>query len=330
MSRGGESVTQSQQRALRRVIMIGFSLNVLISVLITEIWSLSSTLLSALGLCLGVIYLHDETRLAQRQTSGRRFPLDQMGIDQLNDAMGLETVIVHEDDHSEVWCVYSSSIEPDVLERLRESYKHYQSTVEANLEGVPRRAEQFLDVRALPDLPSLNERHQVGLFAAQDIPAWSLFYWSGDLGVAHQSDHHLSETVQMNRRTLVTLNGVDFFQGGSERQRSMSGVLANFYWCDSQSTHAAQCDYRVLPPHFLGEPNCVYVTTRRGQVVCSGLLAFKEIKANDQLLMFTGSDEQSRAIERRLNFYRMLPYLALVGFSIPVLQLLYIITAYFK
>ena len=297
------------------------------------IFSSQSLFLGTLALVLGLLYLHDQKILSLRQQSGSRFSLDPQGIMHLNQTLQLETQIMHEDDPFGQWKLHSPPEEdapfsPQFLTHLHTQFQDYQEQLEINQEGIPRRCDTYLEVRTLPHLPSVLERQQVGVFTTQNVPQWSLFYWTGDLGVAYSHHRHdLATSTHMNRRTLAILNEVDFFQGGSLNQRSNCGVLANFFWCNSSTTPNHDTPYYLLPPHFLGMPNCVYVTTKKEGQICSGLLAFKEIKADEQLLMFVGFDAKSKAIDRHLKLYALIPWLVFFTLLTLCLQLyLYLLT----
>ena len=267
-------------------------------------------------------YVRDRARLSRYRETGRVFDLDPRGVEEINDELNLEFELLHEDDRSQDWCVYSSDLSPERLEALRGDYARFEATVEENLEGTPLHSERALHVRTLPNLPPLGHRAQVGVFASRVIPQWSLFYWSGDLGVARSSERELlSKSARMNLRTLTTIDGFDLFQGGSEVQRSGIGVLANYSWCDTSSTPKEGCDYRLLPPHYLGDANCVYVTTRRGDEVCSALLSIREIERGEQLLMFTGSNAQNQSIDARVRLYRRAPLAIWLSVAIPTLKI---------
>ena len=122
----------------------------------------------------------------------------------------------------------------------------------------------------------------------------------GDTHIIHDSERHLlSSTLKMNRRTLASFGEVRFFQGGDPQQRSGCGVLANFFWCHTHSTPNHLSPYWLLPSNYLGAANCVYVTTKKDGRLCSALLAFKALKADEQILMFTGHDQEVKAVERR-------------------------------
>ena len=287
------------------------------SVIVTVLYS---ELLSALEIGCSILiffYLHDYTLLKRRQQIGDSASLDREGIQYINQNFQLETVIIHEDEDCQPPKRYqhsSSQYTASSFHNERQQFELYQRDFEEILEGVPRRGETFLKVSTLTHLPLLSHQHnreQVGLFAQQDIPEWSLFYWIGDIHIIHNSERQLlSSAVKMNRRTLATFDEISFFQGGDLQQRSGFGVLANFFWCHTHSTPSDLSPYWILPFHFLGEANCVYVTTKREGYLCSALLAFKEIKADEQILMFTGSEEEVRMVERRIKFYKMIPTLA--------------------
>ena len=291
---------------------------------------LYSDLLSAIEVtCVLLIfpYLHDYKILKRRKQTGDSASLDQAGIQYINQNFQLDTVIIHEDDHCGPPKIYKHSLSQytdSSFYDVRLQFDHYQRQFDENIEGIPRRGETYLNVNTLPYLPVLSHRsarEQVGLFARQDIPQWSLFYWIGDTHIIHDSERHLlSSTVRMNRRTLATFDDVSFFQGGDPQQRSGCGVLANFFWCHTESTPKALCPYWILPSHFLGEANCVYVTTKKEGHLCSALLAFKALKANEQLLMFTGHDQEDKTIERRIRLYHLLPLIAGCGIGITIIK----------
>ena len=286
----------------------------IINSLNTILFSPIATLVIISSLLLGLVYLYDLKVLQTLKFSRKIGSLDQERIHDLNHVLGLETEIVHEDEPCDKWSIYQSDIPADLMERVKAQFMRFQADFEVNQEGIPRKCEDYLEVRSLPNLPQVFDRDQVGLFATQPIPQWTLFYWVGDLGVARSSDHAtLPRVARMNRRTLMSFEGVDIFQGGSQTQRSGCGVLANYFWCHTQSTPAVQSVYRLLPFNFLGQPNCVYVTTKKDQRLCSALLSFAEVKKGDQILMYTGSEEQSRLIDRRLRAYRVTPFIASFG-----------------
>ena len=272
-------------------------------------------------------YLHDYRIMKRRQQTGESASLDREGIQYINENFQLNTVIIHEDDDCSPPQRYQSTaslFNDSSFSNERREFDKYQREHEENLEGIPRQGEVYLKVSTLPYLPLLSEednRQQVGLFAAQDIPQWSLFYWIGDTHIIHDSERHLlSSTVKMNRRTLATFDNVSFFQGGDSQQRSGCGVLANFFWCHTQSSPKSLSHYWILPPHFLGEANCVYVTTKKEGRLCSALLAFKALRVNEQLLMFTGTDLENRAIERRIRLFHLLPLIASCGLGLTIIK----------
>ena len=330
-------VVSIKPKALYRLILIGFTLNALLYIIPPElvyphshqglrdypiVVSQIATVFSVICLYLGLFYVHDQEHLLRLQSTGREFTLDQRGINEINQSLEVESEIIHEDEDFGSWSIYSPTLSHDLLDHLSERYTQYEAKLDVNQEGVPIRFEDHIVVRTLPYLPLVHHREQVGLFATQTIPSWSLLYWTGDIGVAYASDQHrISKVAHMNRRTLVTMEGVDFFQGGSEQQRSGSAILANFFWCDTKTTDLTQSDYRILPANFLGEPNCVYVTTLKGDTACSALLSFKEIQEDEQLLMFTGSAQQGLSIDRRLRLYHLIPFIILIALVIPILQL---------
>ena len=286
------------------------------------LFSSSITFLTTLSLILGFLYVHDQRILRLRQKTGRRTSLDRDGLQVLNRDFNIETSIIHEDDPFGDWKIYTQDFPEHVLEELHSQFLQAQKEVEENTEGTPKSSEMYLEIRTLPHLPSLLERDQVGLFTKKKVPKWSLFYWTGDLGVAwSDSALDLPTDAHMNRRTLISLDGVDFFQGGSQIQRSSCAVLANFFWCNTSTTPHLKSPYYLLPPHFLGVPNCVYVTTKKDGQVCSALLAFKEIKKDEQILMFTGFSSQSKIIDRHLKLYSAIPWVAFLAMLITLKQL---------
>ena len=282
------------------------------------------------GLLLGLVYLYDLKRFQTLSFSKKIGSLDRKRIQNTNRVLELETEIIHEDEPCDEWSVYQSDISADLMGRVKAQFMKFQSNFEENQEGVPRKCEEYLEVRLLPNLPKVFDRDQVGLFATRPIPQWTLFYWVGDLGVARSSDHSiLPRVAHMNRRTLMSFEGIDIFQGGSQIQRSGCGVLANYFWCHTQSTPAVQSTYRLLPFNFLGQPNCVYVTTKKDQRLCSALLSFSEIKKGDQILMYTGSEEQSRLIDRRLATYRIAPFIASFGLICSLIKVYWLFNIYY-
>ena len=299
-----------------------------ISLFETALMSPVATCLVVCALLLGFVYLHDREILKRRQQSGESASLDHEGIQEINQQFKLETEIIHEDEICDAWSIYHDDLSAELMRQVEAQFIRYQADFEENQEGIPRRCEEHLEVRALPALPKLFDREQVGLFAKRPIPPWTLFYWGGDLGVARSADRALLPKVtDMNRRTFVRFDGVDIFQGGSPTQRSGCGVLANYFWCHTQSTGAAQSTYRLLPFNFLGHPNCVYVTTKKGQHMCSALLSFSEIKRGEQILMFTGSEEQSKWVDRRLRLYRAAPILTSLALLCSLIKIYRLLNA---
>lgn len=273
------------------------------------------------------LYLHDYNILKKRQQIGEKAYLSLEGIAQINQKFQLETIIIHEDTDCGSPNVYkhrSSTYELKDFEDELQLFDHYQKNFDVNLEGIPRKSETYLHVCTLPHLPSVThkkKRLQVGLFATQKIPQWSLFYWNGDIDIIHNSERHLlSPTVKMNRRTLASFGEVSFFQGGDAQQRSGCGVLANFFWCNTQSTAMSLSPYWILPAHFLGEPNCIYVTTKKEDKLCSALLTFKDIEADEQILMFTGSDKEVQVLDRWIQVYKAIPILVGASLLFTVLK----------
>jgi hypothetical protein len=66
----------------------------------------------------------------------------------------------------------------------------------------------------------------------------------------------------------------------------------------------------------------VYVTTRRGDEVCSALLSIREIERGEQLLMFTGSNAQNQSIDARVRLYRRAPLAIWLSVVIPTFKIL--------
>ena len=278
--------------------------------------------LVTLGLLLGVIEAYDQRVTRLRRSRGKSFSLDRAGIAQINEELEINTEILHEDDREEVFVSLPKPTHTDLADQLRDAFERYQIETIPKGSGTPRPIEEYLEVCTLPYLPKCEGRVQVGLFAKKDIPVDTLFYWHSDLGVARSEDRHvLDPIVNMNRRTLTTLNGYDYFQGGGSRQRSGPGVLANFFWCNTDTTNINASSHILMPPNFLGDANCGYATVKREHQLCSALVSFREICAGDQILMFTGSGKNLMAIRYRL----ILSYLVRLIFpallTIPFLKL---------
>jgi hypothetical protein len=297
------------------------------SIMFTLLYSNMLSTLEIVCFLLIFLYLHDYKILKIRQHIGESASLDLSGIRYINQNFQLDTVIIHEDEDCGRPKMYQHSLSRYSAVDLNnefQQYEQYQREFEENLEGIPRQGEAFIRVSTLPHLPLVSHqknREQVGLFSVQNIPQWSLFYWMGDIHVIHNSERHLlSSTVKMNRRTLASFDEVNFFQGGDSQQRSGCGVLANFFWCNTRSTPSSLSPYWILPSHFLGEPNCVYVTTKKDGQLCSALLVFKEIRANEQILMFIGSDQEAKTVERYVRFYKVIPLLAGCGLGLTLLK----------
>ena len=184
--------------------------------------------------------------------------------------------------------------------------------------------------KLLPNLPEIEGRPQLGLFAQRAIPKGAVFLWRSDLGVRWRGMSLNSEQMlisapslseEMNRRPLcrVTLSSLDqatehtrevvleAAQGASELQRSGPATLINFSWCHTSSVDAQSSPYRILPPHDLGSFNCHFASvidprasSERGEFrLCSAIVIDRPIIEGEQLLAFTGEGSSLRAVQTR-------------------------------
>jgi len=202
----------------------------------------------------------------------------------------------------------------EALEGLQASHLHAQLALEPSL-----KLSAHLEAATLPQLPPIEGREQLGLFATQELPAQRLFLWESDLGVARaEARAHLPSAVRMNRRTLHRHKGVEVFQGGGEDQRSNASILANFYWCHSESMPRTKGRFLIYPPHYFGAPNCEYVTTLNAHgTPCSALKTLRVIEPGEQLLMYTGSTQSALTIQVRVGVAWLISLLAPASSLLP-------------
>jgi len=255
----------------------------------------------ALILSLRVMVSLDRARLRRRARRGERYELSAEGLTALNaelrpavalcDEEGFEAELVEYDERSD------GRAEP--LGELQ------VSSALAGLSALTRSADialepalklkEYLEAATLPELPALEGRAQLGLFCTREVPAGHIFLWESDLGVARSSARGaLPMSVTMNRRTLYRGGGLEIFQGGGPEQRSNASILANFYWCHSESTSGSLGRNLLYPPHYFGPANCEYVTTLNSHgAPCSGLKTLRALSAEEQLLMYTGSAQSA-------------------------------------
>ena len=268
---------------------------------LTLLFSSIGTAGISLVLLLGVAVALDERVTKRRNLRGETFQLDREGVATLNIDLQLETLILHEDEPADRFSFYADGLSADDESLLEERFSEYVATYQPEEGGEEISFEDNVEVSTLPYLPLVNDRSQLGLFARAPLKKGSVLVWDSDIGVARSDERDILDlTAHMNRRTLFQAEGFDFFQGGSEIQRSNPALLGNFFWCHTESTSAERRSHLVMPPHYLGAPNCVYITTLKGGQLCSGLMTFAHIKAGEQLLMFTGNGRNLFAVQTRL------------------------------
>ena len=318
------------------LILVGILLNYHINYMFTENNLTSNSILFSnvvshlitLAILLVMITLYDQRITEYRNKIGIDIALDHDGIQEINTLLNLETHIMHEDEDIGRFIGYHKETSVAKYARLELAFKRYQDQLyQDQLKddelAIPRSIQEYLKLSTLPNLPYIDHREQVGLFAIKPIPTKTIFYWDSDIGIAKTDERDLLQSdVVMNRRTLTTIEGFDFFQGGSKTQRSGPAVLANFFWCHTHSTGIAENKHILMLPNFLGSPNSIYITTKnKDKKLCSALMIVGEIQEGDQLLMFTGSEDNLVAIKYRLSISFLIKVLTPAILIIPFLKL---------
>ena len=319
--------SEAQRRALHIALWYGVSFVVFVITTLLERPMTGLMARSALGLLLalgGAVTL-DQARLHARKTRGLRYALDQAGIADLMSEVGPVVRLCAEEDLEPVLVEYDelatggatpldTDLVREAVEGLQTSHVHAKLALDPSL-----KLSIYLEAATLPQLPQVEGRDQLGLFATQRIPAQRLFLWESDLGVARSGARaQLPSAVRMNRRTLHTHGGLEVFQGGGEEQRSNASILANFYWCHSESMPRTKGRYLIYPPHYFGSPNCEYVTTLNAYgTPCSALKTLREIDPGEQLLMYTGSTQSALTIQLRVGVAWLISLLAPAGSLLP-------------
>lgn len=288
----------------------GVSLAGLIASVLRSEGSSELLLKASVGLiiALGAASALDRAQLWWRGTRGLSYPLTSEGLSALMIEVRPAVILCAEPELTPELVEYdelaeggarplSSAQLSEALEALSSLPSHAPLALEPAL-----KLADYLEASTLPNLPQLEGRAQLGLFATLSIPARRLFLWESDLGVARASARAtLPDPVRMNRRTLCAHQGLELFQGGGPEQRSNASILANFYWCHSESTPRGQGRFLIYPPHYFGPPNCEYVTTLNAQgAPCSGLKTLRQIAPGEQLLMYTGSAQSAMTIQLRV------------------------------
>lgn len=281
--------------------------------------------LDGLILILGIAGQLDRARLRWRAIREGHYPLTAMGIKDImtkvqpavqlysEEELKGELIEFDEDENGSLTPLQATHIHA-ILDTFRRLATQGKLALEPSI-----KLSDYLEASTLPHLPQIENRDQLGLFALRTIPAQRIFLWESDLGVARSSARfRLPTPVKMNRRTLCSQHGLDLFQGGGRDQRSNASILANFYWCHSESTPQKNGRFLIFPPHFLGTPNCEYVTTLNAQgVPCSGLKTLRSIEKNEQILMYTGSTQSMLTIQLRISIGWFIHIIAPAGSLLP-------------
>ena len=203
------------------------------------------------------------------------------------------------------WICYSPLTHDQLTQLQQEFYEH--CVYEHHADPTAFDFHQSCYLGDLPHLPQIQGRDQWGLFAQQTIAKNTILPWISDLGVVHVNDiDQLDESVQMNRRRLYSDQNWEIFQSAGPKQRSNPSLLANFFWCQTPNMNTTRSPFILYPPHFLGKPNCVYITCKFQSHIHSALLAWREISQGDQILMYTGSGYAIVNLYIRLLFVDMI------------------------
>lgn len=269
----------------------------------------------------------DERVLKQRQSSKMHIDLDVDHIHLLNESQWIETHILTDQDQA-IWSCYSKINESD-LKTLQEEVLHKCEIDEST------KSAQFCDLythcelAVLPQLPQIQMRDQWGLFAKEEISKNKILPWVGDWGVIRLDElDDLTDVMHMNRRRLYRNQTFEVFQGGGIGQRSNPAIFANFFWCQTPSMTSKKSPFILYPPHFLGIPNCVYVTYKHQGHVYSGLQSWRDIKAGDQILMYTGSGYALWTLYIRLFLIQAIKMIYPATLLLLILQVYYFFSAF--
>lgn len=274
--------------------------------------------------------------------------LDGQGCRSLNRDFGLSYTLLDERHHPCEVISFGevSQAQLDAVDEVLRAPLKYEKYLSTSLTSLDRFSmstfEERAEVRTLPYLPSISGRPQLGIFSKQAIPAGTAFLWRSDLGICPASStlprqKLFDEVTLFNRRALLSIDGVEVFQGAGPRQASNPGTLINFSWCHTESTPAETSPYRLLPPHDLGPPNCYFCTVIASEIhsdkstvlaeqavsgqLCSAIVTYREIPAGQQLLAFTGHGASLRSVMIRRLISRTLELLSPALLILPWLRL---------
>ena len=295
--------------------------------------SIIGTLL-VLTIILRVAIKLDEIILKKRQSNGLIINITEEELTLFNQSECLETPLLQAASFQQIapqYIQYSdevnlTSYEQESLALLKKEF-HNTCEIDHDLlkESQLITLEEHCLIADFPHLPLIQDREQWGLIARTDIPKNSLLPWVSDWGVIKTADFELlDDTETMNRRRLYRDQSWEVFQGGGRQQRSNPALLANFFWCQTPSMATSKSPFMLYPPHFLGIPNCAYVTCRSEQGVHSGLLAWRNIKAGEQILMYTGSGSAL------INLYVRLTFIQIIKMIYPAIFLLILFKIYYN
>jgi hypothetical protein len=269
----------------------------------------------------------DERVLKQRQSSKMHIDLDADHIQLLNESQWIETHILADHDQP-VWSCYSEVNESD-LKILQEEFMHKCEVDESTQSAQYCDLYTHCELAVLPQLPQIQMRDQWGLFAKEDISKNKILPWVSDWGVIRLDElDDLADVARMNRRRLYRNQTFEIFQGGGIGQRSNPAIFANFFWCQTPSMTSKKSPFILYPPHFLGIPNCVYVTWESQGRMHSGLQSWRDIQAGDQILMYTGSGYALWNLHIRLFLIQGIKMIYPATFVLLVLQMYHFFSAF--
>lgn len=255
------------------------------------------------------------------QASDTPMTLDRAGIQIINEQANLGIRLIHDQDFQPkiIKLGQISKEDEHMLKSALTEPKQHKEQLSTELKSYHQqqllKLEDFAECRVLPNLPMINGRLQVGLFATQEIPQNSIFLWQSDIAILLRNNQDLlGVSERINQRPLARDRSALILQSGGLTLRSNPITLINFAWCHTDSIDTQSSPYRILPPNDLGQANCHFASVNfqinKAISLCSAIVNHETIRVGEQLLAYSGSGHNARVVWLRRLLSKSLDWLS--------------------